>query len=296
MKRLKIVLAALVAMSVFGLTACDPNVNAVPPTVSILGVENFDTEVDPAEVSYIDVKFSESMNTNYSGFVSYYGTSYDFLETAWVNSGTYRIYADLRYGKDYKIVLNDAEYDAANPNENWKKYGFFRNKNGTYLKQFAIEFSTKPSTIEHPHDFVIDFTKENSFAAKFGDNTENGNNQQLLIFIKSWLKHELLREGDTLTVKYKINSLYDIPLIKANLVETDDYVTNYWVKLSEDEDLVAVKDYETSGDEENPVNYEGELKFTVSEDMIATAAVQLWAEYGENDKLIAFNSIGKSEN
>ena len=112
MKRLKIVLAAIVAMSVFGLTACDPNVNAVPPTVSILGVENFDTEVDPAEVSYIDVKFSESMNTNYSGFVSYYGTSYDFLESAWVNSGTYRIYADLRYGKDYKIVLNDAEYDA----------------------------------------------------------------------------------------------------------------------------------------------------------------------------------------
>lgn len=280
------------ALALFTLAGCNLN-PAVPPTVS-LSIENGSTEIDPAQVPYIDVKFSNSMDTNYSGYIYYGQIKYDLGDQYWVNSYTYRVYFNLRYGQDYKIVFNDSSYAIDYPD--YKKTGFFRDKDGTCIKELSIEFSTIPSTLQHPHDFVIDFTKIQSFAASFADNSKNApNTQQLLIFLNDWLNHEVLQKGDTLTVKYKLSSLYDIPKIKANLVETDDYVKDYWVKLSNDEDLIAVENYDSSEDAENPNYYEGQIKFTLSKDMYATAAVQLWADYNVDDDLISFESVTVEE-
>ena len=295
MKKSKMLLFTILtsaALCLFTLAGCNLN-PAVPPTVS-LSIENGSTEIDPAQVPYIDVKFSNPMNKNTHVFIYYGDIYYDIISHDWVNSYTYRIYVNLRYGQEYVFVFNDSAY-AAKDSE-YKQNGMFKDTDGTKIKEFRIEFSTIPSTLQHPHDFVIDFTKTQSFAASFADNSKNApNTQQLLIFLNNWLNHEVLKKGDTLTVKYKLSSLYNIPKIKANLVETDDYVKDYWVKLSNDEDLIAVENYVSSEDAENPNYYEGQIKFTLSKDMYATAAVQLWADYNVDDDLISFESVTVEE-
>lgn len=297
MRKNKIILLSLLVAVLFGFASCDFNASDLPEA-SVSIIENGATDVDPAAVSYIDVKFDKSMNTNYSGFIYYGDIYYDIGNHYWVNSYTYRINLDLRYGVNYKLVINDSDYATSHSDNNYKSE-FFRDTEGNKLKQFAIEFSTIPSTLEHPHTFELDFTKKESlwgystFTLNFGDNSENTENtQQMLVGLKPLLNHEMIKKGDTVKLKYKLSSAYDISEIRANLIDDSSYM-NYWSQLNSDttKDVVLVKDYTAAAADAEPNIYEGEISFDIAKDMYANFIVQLWADYGPEDELISITLL-----
>ncbi len=296
MRKSKIILLSLLVAVLFGFASCNLNASDLPEA-SIVGIEMGATDVDPATVSYIDVKFDKSMNTKYSGFIYYGDIYYDIGNHYWVNSYTYRINLDLRYGVDYRFVINDSEYAASHSDSDYKSE-FFRDTEGNKLKRFIIDFSTIPSTLEHPHTFELDLTNKNvlgysTFTLNFADNSENTENtQQMLVGLKPVLNHEMIKKGDTVKLKYKLSSVYDISEIRANLIDGSSYA-NYWTQLNSDttKDLVLVKDYTASAADAEPNIYEGELSFDIDKDMVAYFMVQLWADYGLDDDLYTINIL-----
>ena len=268
MRKSKIILLSLLVAVLFGFASCDFNASDLPEA-SVSIIENGATDVDPAAVSYIDVKFDKSMNTKYSGFIYYGDIYYDIQEHFWYNSYTYRIYVDLRYGQNYKLVINDSDYATSHSDDKYKSE-FFRDTEGNKLKQFAIEFSTIPSTLEHPHTFELDLTNKNVL----GYSTFT------------------LNFADTVKLKYKLSSAYDISEIRANLIDGSSYM-NYWGQLNSDttKDVVLVKDYTAATADADPNIYEGEISFDIAKDMYANFMVQLWADYGLDDDLYSIDIL-----
>lgn len=296
MRKNKIILLSLLVAVLFGFASCNFNASDLPEA-SIVGIEMGATDVDPAAVSYIDVKFDKSMNTKYSGFIYYGDIYYDIGNHYWVNSYTYRINLDLRYDVNYKLVINDSDY-ATSHSDNTYKSEFFRDTEGNKLKQFAIEFSTIPSTLEHPHTFELDLTNKDvlgysTFTLNFADNSENTENtQQMLVGLKPLLNHEMLKKGDKVILKYKLSSAYDISEIRANLIDGSSYM-NYWGQLNSDttKDVVLVKDYTAAAADADPNIYEGEITFEIAKDMYAYFMVQLWADYDLDDDLYSIDIL-----
>ena len=270
MKIKKSALAAVVLASIVlvGFVGCQQNEKKAPVTAT-LSIENFALDIDPAEVNYIDIKFSSPMDNNYGGY-TYWDDSEQIITGAkLMNSSVWRIYVDLNYGQSYKFCLNYREQD--------DKYQW-RDIYGTYLQETPIEFSTRESP-SHPTKHSI--TLEDA-VIEFSDNNENWpNSQQILLSLKHDLHHEVLKSGDEVEITYKVFSNYNIKNIRANIVDRSRSV-NYWKILNNNEkDLVFVDSLEASVGEDKKYK-EGKLTFKIDTDMATVVSLQLFADYGPN--------------
>ena len=267
---------ATVIMSIF--TSCDNGSKGqFYPTATLVGIENGATDVDPTTIEYFDIKFDRAMDKQYYGYVWYHSCGHDILDYRWVNSYTFRVYVDLRYDSNFKIVLNDDNYTS---NSYTKSSSYLRDIDGNYLKMFPIEFSTTKSTIQHPHDFEIKIPK---FSIKFQENKYWNNNQNYRINIKPLLNHEVLRAGDTLTIKYKVSSPYNVEKVYAQLCDllanNEDGFQILNKKIDGNVDIV-ISNLAATTDPNNPIYYEGEYKFQIETGMTSSSLqIELGTDY-----------------
>jgi len=281
------VIAATALLTIF--TACQgANSSSVEPPKASLSIENGSTTIDPAEVSYIDIKFDKAMDTHYSGFVYYYDSNGDIINAGWINSYTYRMYLYLRYDQTFKIVFNDAAYSYS---DYTKEKDYLRDIEGNFLKQFNVEFSTIPSTLEHPHTFEINIP---SFSAKFTENQYAENCQNFRISIKELLNHEILKEGDTLKIKYKAYSAYNLKNVYAQLCDLSGAAKG-WAILNEkpdEKDVLVIPELSATTDKDNPIYYEGECTFNIIKGMASSSlSIELWTDYDSSDENAEFVNI-----
>lgn len=286
MKIKKSALAAVVLASIalVGFVGC-PNGTSEPkytderPTLSI---QNGSTEIDPLEVSVVDIDFPVSMDKDYRNFVFWGNIDADVYAYEWVNSYKFRFYVDLRYDTEYKVVFNDTE--SIGVLDGYTEDSFIRTYDGKLIKRFPIEFKTKASPLTHPHTFEFSL-KEGS--PKLEDNSQyNPGTQQTTVKIRDYLQHNMVKAGDTVKISYKIKSQYDLKNIKTNLVDTHKYV-NYWLQLNskDTEDLLLAEDVK-AGEEK-----EGVLEFKIENDQVANFELQIYTTFEDNPDLVSIDFL-----
>lgn len=298
MKRLLKKLSVFITFSLLLIfTACqNGNKQQFYPTAKLVNIENGATDVDPASVNYIDIKFDRAMDTQYGGFIYYSGCGDDILDCRWINTYTYRFILDLRYDSSFKIVFNDDSFLTApnNTGTYTRSSSYLRDIDGNYLKTFPIEFSTIASSIQHPHDFVISIP---TYSVQMTENEYWDNNQNVRINIKPLLNHEVLKAGDTVTIKYKVWSPYNVEKVYAQLCDLlannkDGFqILN---KQKEDGDIV-IPSLKATTDPNNPIYYEGEYKFEIETGMAnSSLSIEIGTDYfaeDENSELISLNFV-----
>lgn len=289
-KMVKTIGLTALALSFFAvLASCNnqPKVSDYPKAT--LSIQNGSLNIDPAKVNYIDITFDKPMDKHYSGWTYDYDTIGDFMNWGWVNSYTYRFVLDLRYDSNYKIVFNDYDYAAAKPEEYNKQESFFRDIDGSFLKQFPIEFSTIPSQITHPHTFEITIPE---YACEFVRNDYelndvNYTNQHYRDSIKYFMNHEVLKTGDTLIVKYKVYSKNNITNVRAQLCDLSR-AANGWAILNEKtdgKDVVCIPELAKTTDIKAPNYYEGKCTFKLEKGMASSSLeIELFADYDPSDE------------
>jgi len=286
---------ATVIMSIF--TSCDNGSKGqFYPTATLVGIENGATDVDPSTIEYFDIKFDRAMDTQYFEWIYYKQCAGDILRYGWVNSYTYRFALDLRYDSNFKIIFNDDSFLTSQNNDGsyTKSSAYLRDIDGNYLKMFPIEFSTKKSSITHPYNFVITIP-EYSFTME--ENKYWDNNQNYRINIKPLLNHEVLRAGDTLTIKYKVWSPYNIEKVYAQLCDlrannNDSFqILN---KQAEGGDIV-IPSLKATTDDNNPIYYKNEYTFEIETGMSSSSlAIEIGADYfadREDSHLLSLNFV-----
>lgn len=297
---MKKILMLLVTLTALCAVSCkiDPEPSPGPslkPTVtSNIGKINGKTNVNPKDIQYIDITYDEPMNSNFFDFIYYKSSADDIYSCGWINDFTFRFYVNLSYDINFNIVINDSSYTG----ENWNpKEVFWRNKNGTFAEETVISFNTIPYPRKEPMKHFIDFTdsttvnlgsmktiklQPNNYDAN-GNFTDTPVTQQLTVGIRTLLNNELLLPGDTLTLKYKLSSLYDISNVKTNLIDNSKTAT--WLDLSSDKDQLLAPDYTP-----NEI-YEGSLKFKITEQMQRGAAIQIFASYTDTPEDVSIDFI-----
>ena len=279
MKTKKVLLGMALSAVILCLCSCANNTgdNNIP-TPKLLTFENGSTNIDPTQVTRIEIRFDKPMDRKVFDFIRQTDTGDEIYWEGWLNDYTIGIDVNLTYGTSYSFVFNDDQYKGDNytPEKN-----YIRDANGNYIKRFPVSFTTIPSPTEHPHNYVIDFQSEftQEWTVKLADNREYyENSQQALVNIKRWLNHDKVKKGDTVEIPYKIKSDYDLHDVKVNLVDTS-YSANYWKELSTVQ--VLVDELKASEPDKEPNYKEGTLKFTITEDMIAQFVLQIFADYGD---------------
>ncbi|MCR4954510.1 MAG: hypothetical protein K6A43_10610 [Treponema sp.] len=287
-KKSALVAIALASFALVGFVGCPKDATTpeqkyvytdVMPTLSI---KNGSTEIDPLEVSVIDIDFPVAMDTNYGTYIYWGNIDADVYASEWVNSYKYRFYVDLRYDTDYKIVFNDSE--SIDEAEGYTEDSFIRTYDGKLIKRFPIEFKTKASPLTHPHTFEFSLK---DVSPKLADNSQyNPGTQQTTLNIRSYLKHDMVKAGDTVKISYKIKSQYDLKNIKTNLVDTHKSV-NYWLLLNskDTEDLLLAEDVK-AGEEK-----EGVLEFKIVNDQVANFELQIYTTFEDNPDLVNIDFI-----
>ena len=290
MKKILMLLVTLTALCAVGCVKepSAPVEKAKATVTSNLGTQILgETNVNPKEIEYIDITFDKPMSYA-GGYVYKNHTNNTIVGYGWVNNYTYRYYLNLIYDTTFHLVINVSKYTS--PDWDPTKT-FWRDADDNYVEELIIEFSTIPYPEREATTFEIDLTNPQNNVLKSiklepnyydpeGNPTENAPSQQLLLDITSFLNRELLIPGDTLKIKYKISSMYDISKVKSNLVDNSPEA-NYWKILSNSNDLSIAPDYVISEDPENPKIHEGTLEFNITEAMIRVAAIQLFCSYDE---------------
>ena len=280
MKTKKVLLGLAFTAVILGVCSCKNNTEVVLPEVTkVIGIENGATDVDPTQVSVIDVRFSKAMDRNYSTFWRFDDTADEIYYAGWVNDYTYRFEVFLTYDTSYSFSFCEEGPDVN------KEALYLRDTEGNYLKRYSIQFSTIKSPTTHPHNYVLKLSEDlkEEYAVKLQDNSEyNPNTQQAVVNLKYYLNHDKVKKGDTVEIPYKIKSNYDLHNIKVNLVDTSS-AANYWKLLTATttHDLVLVDELKASTPEQDYYK-EGTLKFTIDDDMIIRFGLQICADYGEN--------------
>jgi len=292
MKKILMLLVTLTALCAVGCVKepSAPVEKAKATVTSNLGTEILgETNVNPKEIEYIDITFDKPMKQGIVYWISYSSGDAILADYSyWVNSRTFRFFLNLPYNSYFKIAINDSQYTDVD----WDpKETFWRDSKGNFIDELIIDFNTIPYPEREATTFEIDLTNpqnnvlksiklEPNYYDSEGNPTENAPSQQLLLDITSFLNRELLIPGDTLKIKYKISSMYDISKVKSNLVDNSPEA-NYWKILSNSNDLSIAPDYVVSEDPENPKIHEGTLEFNITEAMIRVAAIQLFCSYDE---------------
>ena len=289
-------IAVLSLLALF--TSCGNKSNNYP--TATLSIKNGSLNIDPAQVNYIDISFDTAMDTKYGGWVSYNDSIGDILSCGWYNSYTYRFVLDLRYDASFKVIINDDEYaNSPNAGSYTKENSYFRDLDGNFLKMYPIEFSTIPSKItSRPHTFEISMPE---FSCKLVQNdytldNVDYTNQNYRTTIKPLLNHEVLKAGDTLKIKFKAYSTYDVKNLRAQLCDLSG-AANGWAILNEkpNGDIVVISELKATTDEENPNYYSGEITFKLEKGMASSSLeIELFADYipsDENAELYDLNFV-----
>ena len=281
MKTKKVLLGVVAFAIILCFNSCANNTSKadLPEVVKLIGIENGATDVDPTQVSVIDVRFSKAMDRNYITFWRPNDTADEIYGWGWVNDYTYRFEVFLTYDTSYSFTFCEED-----PTIN-KEDLYLRDREGNYLKRFSIQFSTIKSPTVHPHNYVLKLSEglTEEYPVKLADNNEyNKDTQQAVVNLKHYLNHDKVKRGDTVEIPYKIKSNYNLHNIKVNLVDTCSSV-NYWKLLTSKTttDVILVDELQASTKDQEYYK-EGTLKFTIDEDMFAQFGLQIYADYGEN--------------
>lgn len=280
-----IVFTGLVLVGLMGCKqSTDPQTPSDVDLIKSLSIENGALDIDPAEVSYFDIKFSKAMDKNYYIFMCYNYGAIDVNRTIWMNSFILRVYVDLRYSTDYIFVINESE--AVGNVEGYTRDKFIRDTDGNLQQEYRIEFRTKDSpnrvnnqSITHNIDLNVDYT------IQLVDNSQyNPGTQQAVVSIKDFLNHEYVKTGDKVNLTYKITSAYDLKNIKMNLVD-NSAAANNWKALSTEQVFIDQLDANTEKT--------GTISFDITADMARGFSVQFWTTYKDNPELIAIDILKK---
>ena len=232
-------------------------------------------DIDPKNISYIDIQFNKPMNSNIPGYM-YYNKLDPNVYRKWINPTTLRMTPDVFfYGKDYMMQFNTFFDADANLSEAW-----FSDTKGVYADNLVIAFSTIQSPEGHKKEYVIDLNAalEEDFMLVELTKNQYAKNYQTGFSIAGLLDNETLLPGDKVTLKYKIRSDYDLPEIYVNLVDISQ-IANYWNVLCDETINVPFMNEEVKAStEENPVYYENEITFLVTKEMTTSCTIQLTTE------------------
>lgn len=292
-KMVKTIGLTALALSLFTvLASCKTNAANNAPTAT-LSIKNGSLDIDPTQVQFIDITFDRAMDKNYDMFIYYDDILTDAIPTpelrygyGWMNSFTYRFSVDLRYGTKYIIVLNDDEYCANNPNdENYNKQkSYIRDLDGNLLKMFPIEFTTKQSSISHPHNFVINIPQ---YSCKLAENQYAEKCQNFRVNIKPLMNHEVLVAGDTLTLKYKVYSHYNIKELGVQLCDLSNSAGGWQIldkRTIDDDFVIMIPELAATTDPANPVYYTSECVFEIAYGMAAgSLELEFFTKYDAED-------------
>lgn len=237
---------------------------------------------DPNDIEYIDVTFDQPMDTSRTGFLGYWfnepkgDTWTQIYDHDWVNDYTFRIYVYLLYNKNFQIAWNDETYEGG---DYTKKDGFFKSKKGAYAEYKTVYFKTSKPASTEPKTYEIDFTSLDYNVKlaynKYGDETSE--QQFVLTGLNSFLNHDYLRAGDTITFKYCLPSPYDISDVHVNLVD-GSRPADYWKLLTADPTGLLLVDETFEPNKE----YEGSLTFDITADMVDRLDIQFFAPLVED--------------
>lgn len=308
-KMVKTIGLTALALSLFTvLASCKTNAANNAPTATV-SIKNGSLDVDPAQVQYIDITFDRAMNTKYDMFIYYGDIINDVIPSynlpygyGWMNSYTYRFNVDLRYETNYKIVFNDDDYCANYPNDERynKQQSYIRDLDGNYVKMFPVEFTTKKSSIVHPHNFVINIPQ---YSCKLAENQYSENSQNFRVNIKTLLNHEVLKAGDKLTLKYKVYSLYNIKELGAQLCDLSSSAGGWQIldkRTTDDDFVVMIPELNATTDPDNPVYYEGDCTFELAYSMAAgSLELEFFTKYDADDpesELVDLNFVNITDN
>ena len=281
MKTLKRVLViCLVALSALFVSCPSPDSGNDKPIVEEIIGYTYNTEKQKFEVcpfknggsevtqqlARIDIKFDRPMNMK-NDFWTHWSNSYIYIYNYyWTNDFTYTIVLNKLYYESYfKVVLNDFDYINQNPDT----YDTFSDTEGNELSSYPLVFTVESGDTVHPlvkEIDVGDYYAEDALVDLQYNEYGDPPNLQTFIILTNVLSPYPLKAGDTLKLKYKIRSDFDLPPISVNLVDTSSAV-NYWRLFTEEKNFALTDTPVTASTEENPVYVEKELTFVLIHDM-----------------------------
>lgn len=283
-----IVFTGLVLVGLMGCKqSTDPQTPSDVNLIERISISNGALDIDPAEVSYFDIKFSKAMDQRYKTFWCYNYSHLDIYNTQWMTAYVLRVYVDLQYSTKYIFVINDS--NSVGKDGYTREGAFIRDDKGNIQEEYRIEFITKDSPnrvnnqpITHNIDLNVDYT------IQLVDNSQyNPGTQQAVVSIKDFLNHEYVKTGDKVNLTYKITSAYDLKNIKMNLVDNSAAAPapNYWKELSTEHVFI----------EQLAANTEktGTISFDITADMARGFSLQIWTTYDDNPDLLAIDILKK---